>query len=55
MADILSKKKEARLMAIQFFHSKLQEEINEQELELLTGRLTNLTIQLTIFDGKKIA
>ena len=51
VADALSMKEEARLMAIQVFHSKLQEEINELKLELVIGSLASLTIQPTIFDG----
>ncbi|MCV5003622.1 hypothetical protein OFM39_28620, partial [Escherichia coli] len=40
-------------MTIQVFHPKLQEEINELELEIMIGSLANLTIQPTIFDGMK--
>ena len=53
VADALSRKEEARLMTIQVFHPKLQEEINELELEIMIGSLANLTIQPTIFDGMK--
>ena len=53
VADALSRKEEARLMTLQTFHPKLQEEMNELELELMIGSLANLTIQPTIFDGMK--
>ena len=53
VADALSRKEEVRLMTIQVFHPKLQEEINELELEIMIGSLANLTIQPTIFDGMK--
>ena len=53
VADVLSRKEEARLMTMQAFHPKLQEEMNELELELMIGSLKILTIQPIIFDGMK--
>ena len=55
MADTLSRKEEARLMAIHVFHPNLQEEIDELELEVVFRSFANLTIQPTILDGIKIA
>ena len=53
VADALSRKEEAQLMAIQTLHPRLQEHIRELELEIVTGSLANLVLQPTIFDGMK--
>ena len=55
VADALSRKEGTQLMAIQVFHSELQKEINELELEIVMGSLANLTIQPTLFEGIKEA
>ena len=44
VADALGTKEEARLMAIQVFHPKLQEEINELKLKPILGSLANLIV-----------
>ena len=44
MTDTLSRKEESRLIVTQVFHPKLQEEINELELEGVLGSLRDLTI-----------
>ena len=51
IVDALSKKEGARLMSIHTMHPELQREISEMELKLIVGRLANLTIQPTIFQG----
>ena len=53
VADALSRKEGTQLMAIQVFHSELQKEISELELEIVIGSLANLTIQPTLFEGIK--
>ena len=55
IANVLSRNEETRLMAIQVFHSEIQKEINELELEIVMRSLPNLIIHPTLFKGIKEA
>ncbi|KAL5560227.1 hypothetical protein UlMin_036438 [Ulmus minor] len=53
VADALSRKSSATLMSITELPKALQEEIHKLDLELITGQVSTLTLQPTIFDGIK--
>ena len=53
VADALSRKSSAKVMSIQAMPDMLQQEIRKLELEIISGQLSTLTIQPTIFDGVK--
>ncbi|KAL5557083.1 hypothetical protein UlMin_039319 [Ulmus minor] len=53
VADALSRKSSATLMSITELPKVLQEEIHKLDLELITGQVSTLTLQPTIFDGIK--
>ena len=53
VADALSRRSTIKLMSIQALPQALQEDIYKLELELITGQVSALTLQPTIFDGIK--
>ena len=53
VADALSWKSLAKVISIQAMLDMLQQEIRKLELEIISGQLSTLTIQPTIFDGVK--
>ena len=51
VADALSRKSSGMLMSIEAFPEPLQREISEFDLELLTGRLSSLTLQSNLLES----
>ncbi|KAL5548287.1 hypothetical protein UlMin_003518 [Ulmus minor] len=53
VADALSRKSTATVMSIRMMPEMLQKEIQELDMEIISGQLSTLTLQPTIFDGIK--
>ena len=53
VADALSWKLLTTVMSIKELPKELREEIHKLDLELITGQVSALTLQPTIFDGIK--
>ncbi|KAL5567484.1 hypothetical protein UlMin_024059 [Ulmus minor] len=51
VADALSRKYSASLMAIQAVPGPLQKELRDAEIEMVTGKLSTLTLQSTIYQA----
>ncbi|KAL5570871.1 hypothetical protein UlMin_020468 [Ulmus minor] len=53
VADALSRKSTATVMSIRLMPEMLQKDIQELDMEIISGQLSTLTLQPTIFDGIK--
>ena len=53
VADALSRKSSVKIMSIQAMPDMLQHEIRKLELEIISGQLSTLNLQPTVFDGIK--
>ena len=53
VTDALIQKSSAKVMSIQAMPYMLQHEIRKLELKIISGQLSTLTLQSTIFDGIK--
>ena len=53
VADALSRKSTAAVMSIQTMPKMLQWDIQRMDLEIISGKLSTLTLQPTILDGIK--